>query len=112
MPAPDFTLDFDRLRRVGGLTILTFIGFSEFVLHSLPPSDPRRAEVQEIIKAGSRAADVTLKEGRPLILTTLERDEAMRAALHAATATLPRPAPTPRPPGRCRARRCARARAR
>jgi PAS domain S-box-containing protein len=35
------------------------IGFSEFVLHSLAPEDPRRAEVQEIIKAGSRAADVT-----------------------------------------------------
>jgi two-component system cell cycle sensor histidine kinase/response regulator CckA len=35
------------------------IGFSEFVLQSLATDDPRRAEVQEIIKAGSRAADVT-----------------------------------------------------
>ncbi len=35
------------------------IGFSEFVLQSLPADDPRRGEVQEIIKAGSRAADVT-----------------------------------------------------
>ncbi|MGH7528687.1 MAG: PAS domain S-box protein, partial [Gemmatimonadales bacterium] len=35
------------------------IGFSEFVLRSLAPEDPRRSEVEEIIKAGTRAADVT-----------------------------------------------------
>jgi two-component system cell cycle sensor histidine kinase/response regulator CckA len=35
------------------------IGFSEFLMRSLEPSDPRRAEVDEIIKAGARAADVT-----------------------------------------------------
>jgi two-component system cell cycle sensor histidine kinase/response regulator CckA len=35
------------------------IGFSEFILHSLEPSDPRRADVEEVIKAGTRAADVT-----------------------------------------------------
>jgi PAS domain S-box-containing protein len=35
------------------------IGFSEFLLRSLEPTDPRRAEVAEIIKAGTRAADVT-----------------------------------------------------
>ena len=35
------------------------LGFSHFLLKSLAPDDPRRAEVQEIIKAGSRAADVT-----------------------------------------------------
>jgi two-component system, cell cycle sensor histidine kinase and response regulator CckA len=35
------------------------IGFSEFLLRSLPGDDPRRAEVQEIIRAGSRASDVT-----------------------------------------------------
>jgi two-component system cell cycle sensor histidine kinase/response regulator CckA len=35
------------------------IGFSEFLLRSLPSGDPRRADVQEIIKAGTRAADVT-----------------------------------------------------
>jgi two-component system, cell cycle sensor histidine kinase and response regulator CckA len=35
------------------------IGFSEFLLRSLSPDDPRRSEVEEIIKAGSRAADVT-----------------------------------------------------
>ncbi|HSB54826.1 MAG TPA: ATP-binding protein, partial [Gemmatimonadales bacterium] len=35
------------------------IGFSEFLLRSLEPDDPRRAEVSEIIKAGTRAADVT-----------------------------------------------------
>jgi PAS domain S-box-containing protein len=35
------------------------IGFSEFLLRSFSPDDPRRAEVEEIIKAGSRAADVT-----------------------------------------------------
>jgi PAS domain S-box-containing protein len=35
------------------------IGFSEFLLRSLEPMDPRRAEVAEIIKAGTRAADVT-----------------------------------------------------
>ena len=35
------------------------IGFSEFLLRSLDPEDERRAEVAEIIKAGTRAADVT-----------------------------------------------------
>jgi PAS domain S-box-containing protein len=35
------------------------IGFSEFLMRSLEPADPRRAEVDEIIKAGARAADVT-----------------------------------------------------
>jgi two-component system cell cycle sensor histidine kinase/response regulator CckA len=35
------------------------IGFSEFVLRSLEPDDPRRADVEEVIKAGTRAADVT-----------------------------------------------------
>jgi PAS domain S-box-containing protein len=35
------------------------IGFSEFLLRSFSPDDPRRSEVEEIIKAGSRAADVT-----------------------------------------------------
>jgi two-component system, cell cycle sensor histidine kinase and response regulator CckA len=35
------------------------IGFSEFLMRSLEPADPRRAEVTEIIKAGARAADVT-----------------------------------------------------
>jgi two-component system, cell cycle sensor histidine kinase and response regulator CckA len=35
------------------------IGFSEFLLRSLEPTDPRRSEVAEIIKAGTRAADVT-----------------------------------------------------
>jgi PAS domain S-box-containing protein len=35
------------------------LGFSHFLLKSLALDDPRRAEVQEIIKAGSRAADVT-----------------------------------------------------
>jgi PAS domain S-box-containing protein len=35
------------------------LGFSHFLLKSLEPGDPRQAEVQEIIKAGTRAADVT-----------------------------------------------------
>ena len=35
------------------------IGFSEFLMRSLEPADPRRTEVAEIIKAGTRAADVT-----------------------------------------------------
>ncbi len=35
------------------------IGFSEFLLRSLAEGDDRRADVEEIIKAGSRAADVT-----------------------------------------------------
>ena len=35
------------------------IGFSEFLLQSLSEDDERRADVQEIIRAGSRAADVT-----------------------------------------------------
>jgi two-component system cell cycle sensor histidine kinase/response regulator CckA len=35
------------------------LGFSHFLLKSLAADDPRRAEVQEIIKAGTRAADVT-----------------------------------------------------
>jgi two-component system, cell cycle sensor histidine kinase and response regulator CckA len=35
------------------------IGFSEFLLRSLEESDPRRADVEEVIKAGTRAADVT-----------------------------------------------------
>jgi two-component system, cell cycle sensor histidine kinase and response regulator CckA len=35
------------------------LGFSEFLLRSLPEDDPRRAEVQEIIRAGARASDVT-----------------------------------------------------
>ncbi|MEO7476320.1 MAG: PAS domain S-box protein, partial [Gemmatimonadales bacterium] len=35
------------------------IGFSEFLLRGLEQDDPRRSEVHEIIKAGTRAADVT-----------------------------------------------------
>jgi PAS domain S-box-containing protein len=35
------------------------IGFSEFLLRSLPEGDARRGEVQEIIRAGTRASDVT-----------------------------------------------------
>jgi PAS domain S-box-containing protein len=35
------------------------IGFGEFLLRSLDPGDDRRAEVAEIIRAGTRAADVT-----------------------------------------------------
>jgi PAS domain S-box-containing protein len=35
------------------------IGFSEFLLRSLEPGDPRVADVEEVIKAGTRAADVT-----------------------------------------------------
>jgi PAS domain S-box-containing protein len=35
------------------------IGFSEFLLRSLEPGDTRRADVEEIIRAGTRAADVT-----------------------------------------------------
>ena len=35
------------------------IGFSEFLLRSFPDDDVRRGEVQEIIRAGTRASDVT-----------------------------------------------------
>jgi PAS domain S-box-containing protein len=35
------------------------IGFSEFLLRSLEAGDPRRSDVEEVIKAGTRAADVT-----------------------------------------------------
>ena len=35
------------------------IGFSEFLLRSLDPADPRREDVEEVIRAGTRAADVT-----------------------------------------------------
>ena len=35
------------------------LGFSEFLMRSLDEDDPRRAEVQEIIRAGARASDVT-----------------------------------------------------
>ena len=35
------------------------LGFSHFLMKGLAPDDPRRAEVAEIIKAGTRAADVT-----------------------------------------------------
>ena len=35
------------------------IGFSEFLLRTLDPDDPRREDVEEVIKAGTRAADVT-----------------------------------------------------
>ncbi|HJR17084.1 MAG TPA: PAS domain S-box protein, partial [Gemmatimonadales bacterium] len=35
------------------------IGFSEFLLRSLDDGDARRSDVEEIIKAGTRAADVT-----------------------------------------------------
>jgi signal transduction histidine kinase len=35
------------------------LGFSEFLLRGLPEDDPRRGEVQEIIRAGTRASDVT-----------------------------------------------------
>ncbi len=35
------------------------IGFSEFLLRTLEPDDPRREDVEEVIKAGTRAADVT-----------------------------------------------------
>ena len=35
------------------------IGFSEFLMRSLAADDPRRGEVEEIIRAGTRASDVT-----------------------------------------------------
>jgi len=35
------------------------IGFSEFLLRSFPEDDVRRGDVQEIIRAGTRASDVT-----------------------------------------------------
>jgi two-component system, cell cycle sensor histidine kinase and response regulator CckA len=35
------------------------IGFSEFVLRTLDADDPRRSDMEEVIRAGSRAADVT-----------------------------------------------------
>jgi two-component system cell cycle sensor histidine kinase/response regulator CckA len=35
------------------------IGFSEFVLRSFESDDPRRADIEEVIRAGTRAADVT-----------------------------------------------------
>ena len=35
------------------------IGFSEFVLRTFDSDDPRRADVEEVIRAGTRAADVT-----------------------------------------------------
>jgi two-component system cell cycle sensor histidine kinase/response regulator CckA len=35
------------------------IGFSEFLLRSLEADDPRRVDVEEVIRAGMRAADVT-----------------------------------------------------
>ncbi|MEP7227461.1 MAG: PAS domain S-box protein [Gemmatimonadales bacterium] len=35
------------------------IGFSEFLLRSLEEGDPRRDDVHEVIRAGTRAADVT-----------------------------------------------------
>jgi nitrogen-specific signal transduction histidine kinase/CheY-like chemotaxis protein len=35
------------------------IGFSEFLLRSLGPDDPRRDDIEEVIRAGTRAADVT-----------------------------------------------------
>jgi two-component system cell cycle sensor histidine kinase/response regulator CckA len=35
------------------------IGFSEFLLRTLEEGDPRRADVEEVIKAGTRAANVT-----------------------------------------------------
>jgi PAS domain S-box-containing protein len=35
------------------------IGFSEFLLRSFDPTDPRRGDVEEVIRAGTRAADVT-----------------------------------------------------
>jgi two-component system cell cycle sensor histidine kinase/response regulator CckA len=35
------------------------IGFGSFLLRTLDPDDPRRADVEEIMKAGNRAADVT-----------------------------------------------------
>ena len=35
------------------------IGFSEFLLRSFAAEDPRRGEVEEIIRAGTRASDVT-----------------------------------------------------
>jgi PAS domain S-box-containing protein len=35
------------------------LGFSEFLLRSLEADDPRRADVEEIFRAGTRAADVT-----------------------------------------------------
>ena len=35
------------------------LGFSEFLIRSLAEDDPRRSEVQEIIRAGARASDVT-----------------------------------------------------
>jgi len=51
------------------------IGFSEFLLRGLDPEDPRRGEVREIIKAGTRAADIT----RQLLAFT--RQQFMRAEL-------------------------------
>jgi two-component system, cell cycle sensor histidine kinase and response regulator CckA len=35
------------------------LGFSEFVLRSFDPEDPRREDMEEVIRAASRAADVT-----------------------------------------------------
>jgi PAS domain S-box-containing protein len=35
------------------------IGFSGFLLQSLEPQDPRRSDIEEVIRAGTRAADVT-----------------------------------------------------
>jgi two-component system, cell cycle sensor histidine kinase and response regulator CckA len=35
------------------------IGFSEFVLRTFSEDDPRRGDIQEIIRAGTRASDVT-----------------------------------------------------
>ncbi len=49
------------------------IGFSEFLMRGLEADDPRRIEVREIIKAGTRAADIT----RQLLAFT--RQQFMRA---------------------------------
>ena len=35
------------------------IGFSEFLIRTFDQNDPRRSDVEEVIQAGTRAADVT-----------------------------------------------------
>ena len=39
--------------------LTAILGFGEFLLEDLPPGDPRRQQVEEIMKAGRRAAELT-----------------------------------------------------
>ena len=39
--------------------LTAILGFGEFLLEDLPPGDPRRPQVEEIMKAGRRAAELT-----------------------------------------------------